>query len=61
MFPSEPHAVQQTAIGVVLGFELFGITEYVKSVAERLAAAGYRVAVNDYYSIEWWSPGRSRQ
>lgn len=49
VFSSEPHLVQQTAIGVVLGFELFGITEYVKSVAERLAAVGYRVAVPDYY------------
>ncbi len=49
VFSAEPHAVQQTAIGVILGFELFGITEYVKSVAERLAAVGYRVAVPDYY------------
>jgi carboxymethylenebutenolidase len=49
VFSAEPHALQRTAIGVILGFELFGITDYVKSVAERLAAVGYRVAVPDYY------------
>ena len=34
---------------VLVGFEMFGITSYVKSVADRIAALGYTAIVPDFY------------
>ena len=35
--------------GVLIGFEMFGITGFARSVAERFAAAGYLALVPDFY------------
>jgi carboxymethylenebutenolidase len=42
---------------VLVGFEMFGITGFVRSVAERFAAAGYLALVPDYYH---WQSGSER-
>jgi carboxymethylenebutenolidase len=34
---------------VFVGFEMFGITDYVRSVADRIAALGYTAVVPDFY------------
>jgi carboxymethylenebutenolidase len=34
---------------VLVGFEMFGVTEYVRSVADRVAGLGYTAAVPDFY------------
>jgi carboxymethylenebutenolidase len=34
---------------VLVGFEMFGVTAYVKSVADRIAALGYTAIVPDFY------------
>jgi carboxymethylenebutenolidase len=34
---------------VLLGFEMFGVTGYLKAVAEQVAAAGYLALVPDFY------------
>ena len=34
---------------VLLGFELFGVTSYVRAVAERIAHLGYNALVPDFY------------
>jgi carboxymethylenebutenolidase len=34
---------------VLVGFEMFGVTGYVRKVADRLAAAGYTAVVPDFY------------
>lgn len=34
---------------VLVGFELFGVTEYVRGVAERLASLGYNALAPDFY------------
>lgn len=34
---------------VIVGFEMFGVTGYVRSVAERLADAGFTAVVPDFY------------
>jgi len=39
---------------VLVGFEMFGITEFVRRVAERFASAGYLALVPDFY--HWQSP-----
>ncbi len=43
--------------GVLIGFEMFGITGFVRSVADRFAAAGYLALVPDYY--HWQSADSS--
>jgi carboxymethylenebutenolidase len=35
--------------GVVLGMEMFGVTDYVRSVADRIAALGYTAYAPDFY------------
>jgi carboxymethylenebutenolidase len=40
---------------VLLGFEMFGITGYLRTVAAQVAAAGYLALVPDFY--HWQSPG----
>ena len=35
--------------GVVVGFEMFGVTGYVRSVADRIARLGYTTVVPDFY------------
>ncbi|HZE41805.1 MAG TPA: dienelactone hydrolase family protein [Stackebrandtia sp.] len=35
--------------GVVVGFEIFGVTPYIQRMAERVAAAGYVAIVPDFY------------
>jgi len=34
---------------VLVGFEMFGITDYVRAVADRIAALGYTAVVPDFY------------
>jgi carboxymethylenebutenolidase len=34
---------------VLVGFEMFGVTDYVRSVADRIAALGYTAVVPDFY------------
>jgi carboxymethylenebutenolidase len=41
--------------GVLIGFEMFGITGFVRDVTARFAAAGYLALVPDYY--HWQSAG----
>lgn len=41
---------------VLLGFEMFGITGYLRAVAAQVAAAGYVALVPDFY--HWQNPGR---
>lgn len=43
--PAEPGAHP----AVLVGFEMFGVTGYVRAVAERLARAGYVAMVPDFY------------
>ncbi|GAA3440487.1 dienelactone hydrolase family protein [Kutzneria kofuensis] len=38
-----PHAT------VLVGFEMFGVTDYVRAVADRIAALGYTAVVPDFY------------
>ncbi len=40
---------------VLLGFEMFGITGYLREVAAQVAAAGYLALVPDFY--HWQAPG----
>ncbi len=42
---------------VLLGFEMFGITGYLRAVAAQVAAAGYLALVPDFY--HWQSPAAS--
>ncbi|MCZ4119561.1 dienelactone hydrolase family protein [Streptomyces sp. H39-S7] len=35
--------------GVVVAFEIFGLTAHIRDVAERIARLGYRVVVPDFY------------
>ena len=34
---------------VLVGFEMFGVTDYIRQVADRLAGAGYLAVVPDFY------------
>lgn len=34
---------------VIVGFEMFGVTGYIRSVAERIAALGYNAVAPDFY------------
>lgn len=38
-----------TGTGIVVGFEMFGVTGYVRRVADRLAALGHLAVVPDFY------------
>ncbi|MFI5956633.1 dienelactone hydrolase family protein [Cryptosporangium sp. NPDC051539] len=38
-----------SGVGVLIGFEMFGITGYVRRVADRVAALGHLAIVPDYY------------
>ena len=40
--------------GVILGFELFGITAYIRRTADMIASWGYTVVVPDFYHR--WAP-----
>ncbi len=42
-------AAPGTYPNVLVGFELFGVTAYVRGVAERLAGLGYNALVPDFY------------
>ncbi|TQS42240.1 dienelactone hydrolase family protein [Cryptosporangium phraense] len=38
-----------TTTGVIIGFEMFGVTGYVRRVADRIAALGHEVVIPDFY------------
>lgn len=47
MYTSYP--ASRTGTGVVVGFEMFGLTGYVRRIADRLAALGHLAIVPDFY------------
>lgn len=47
---ARPPAGTDTGLGVIVGFELFGVTGFVRRVADRIAALGHTVLVPDFYS-----------
>jgi carboxymethylenebutenolidase len=46
---ARPPAGTDTGLGVIVGFEMFGVTGYVRRVADRIAALGHTALVPDFY------------